>query len=174
MKDAGMRLLVTAAALAALSSSAFAQQPRPQQQPPQQQRPAQQQQQPAQQQPAQQQAEPQAPGMFACRTEQEVCYIGIVLGNNQVSVLYTTDTRAEGIDGKPVAVQGAQLGQHAGRVVMLTGTYNAQSGLSGAEVVDVASPLLSFAIKSMLSNAGQEEEEPEPAPQPQRRQPQRR
>src|SRR5262245_27977687 len=120
-----MRLVIVTAAIAALSFPALAQQQRPQQQ--QQQRPAQQQ----QQQPQQQQAQPQqqdqpVPGMFACRTEAEVCHIAIVLGGAQVSVLYTNDPNADGIEEKPVAVQGADLAQHTGRVVMITGAYNAQ------------------------------------------------
>ncbi len=162
-----MRLLVIAAAVAALSLPAYAQQQRPPQQ--QQQRP------PA---PPPQQAQPQepapAPGMFACRTETETCFIAIVTGPSQVSVLYTNDPNADGVAEKPISVQGApgatmNLGQHQGRVVMLTGRYSAQAGLTGAEVVDVAGPLLSFAIKSMLAGEGEideEEEEPEPPPPP--------
>ena len=168
-----MRLVITAALMAALSIPAFAQQPRPQP-PQQQQRPAPQ----PQQQPAPQAAQ-EPPGMFACRTEQETCFVAIVLGASQVSVLYTNDPRAEGVEQKPVNVQGGSgpvdLSQHMGRVVMLTAEYNAQSGLTKAEVIDVASPLLSFAIKSMLSGGGEEEEEPEPEPKPKpRQQPQRR
>jgi hypothetical protein len=162
-----MRLLILTAAIAAFSFPAFAQQQR---QPPQRQPP------PQQAQP--QQPAPPPPGMFACRTEQETCFVAIVLGANQVSILYQNDPKApEGIENKPIAVLApsgapAELGQHNGKVVMLIGEYTAQ-GLTKAEVVDVATPLLSFAIKSMLS-AG-EEEEPEPEPPPQRgRQPQRR
>jgi hypothetical protein len=165
-----MRLLIVTAAVAAFSFPAFAQQGRPQQPPPQQQRPAQPQ---PQQQPPQQTQAP-APGMFACRTEAEICYIAIVTGPNQVSVLYTNDPKADGIEGQPIQVQGGDLGQHNGKVVMLTGEYG-QNAISKAEVVDVASPLLSFAIKSMLS--AEEEPEPEPAPpaRPQpRQQPQQR
>ena len=106
--------------------------------------------------------------MFPCRTEQEICYIGVVVGN-QVSVLYTNDPKADSIDSTPVAVQGASgpidVSQHAGRVVMLTGQYD-KSGITRGEIVDVASPLLSFAIKSQLSGGDEEEEEPEPPKQP--------
>lgn len=172
-----MRLLVVAAAVAALSVPAFAQQQRPPQQ--------QQQRAPAPQQQAQPQDAPApAPGMFACRTETETCFIAIVTSPTQVSVLYTNDPAAEGVEQQVVNVQGApgsqaNLGQHAGRVVMLTGRYSAQGGLTGVEVVDVASPLLSFAIKSMLAGEGEieeeeEEPEPEPAPKPQPRQQQQR
>jgi len=188
-----MRLFIIAAAVAAMTVPALAQQQRPpQQQQQQQQRPAQQQQQ--QQRPAQpapqQQAQPQepavAPGMFACRTEAELCFIAIVTGPNQVSVLYTNDPSADGIEQQPVSAQlsptaQGSLAQHTGRVVMLTGRYSQQTGLTGVEVVDVAGPLLSFAIKSMLSGQGEmdeEEEEPEqqppPKPQPRQQQQQRR
>jgi hypothetical protein len=162
-----MRLVIIAAAVAALSLPAFAQQQRPPQQQQQQRPPA----------PPPQQAQPEepaaAPGMFACRTEAEVCFIAIVIGPNQVSVLYTNDPNADGVEQKPVSAQPspgsqANLGQHTGRVVMLTGRYSAQAGLTGIEIVDVAGPLLSFAIKSMLAGEGEidEEEEPEPEPAP--------
>ena len=174
-----MRLLIVTAAVAALSFPALAQQQQrqQQQQPQRQPAPQQQQQQPQQQEPA------QAPGMFACRTEQEICYVGIVLGGSQVSVLYTNDPNAEGIEAKPVSAKLAAgqpgLEQYNGRVVMMVGQYSAQGGLNNVQVIDAAGPLLSFAIKSMLSSSGEaeEEEEPEPPPPPQRRQqqqPQRR
>jgi len=119
-----------------------------------------------------------APGMFACRTETELCFIAIVTGPNQVSVLYTNDPAADGVEQQPVSAQlsptaQGNLGQHTGRVVMLTGRYSRQTGLTGVEVVDVAGPLLSFAIKSMLSGEGEieeEEEEPQPPAKPQPRQ----
>jgi hypothetical protein len=166
-----MRLVIIVAAVAALSLPALAQQQRPQQQRP----PAP----PPQQAQPQQQPQP-APGMFACRTENEICYIAIVLGPSQISVLYTNDPGAEGVEQKPIAVQappGAEinLGQHTGRVVMLVGRYSPQA-ITGVQLVDVAGPLLSFAIKSMLAGEGEldeEEEEPEP-PKPQPRQQPRR
>lgn len=168
-----MRFFVIAAAVAAMTVPAFAQQ-----RPPQQQQPAA----PPQQQQTKQQEAAAAPGMFACRTENEVCYIAIVLSNNQVSVLYTNDPSAEGLEQTPISAQAAagseaNLGKHVGRVVMLTGRYS-PSGISGIQVVDVASPLLSFAIKSMLAGEGEipeEEAEPEPEPakpQPRQQQPQ--
>jgi hypothetical protein len=43
------------------------------------------------------------------------------------------------------------LAPHLGRVVMLTGALDPKLGLSKAELVEVASPLLSFALKSMLT-----------------------
>jgi hypothetical protein len=162
-----MRLLILTAAVAAISFPAFAQQGRPQQQ----QRPPAQQQQAA---PPPQEAAP-APGMFACRTEAEVCYIGIVTGKGQVQVLYSNDPKAEGIEEKPINAGPTDLTPHLGKVVMIVGAYSAQGGLSNVEVVDVAGPLLSFAIKSMLSGSGEEEEEePEPPPPPQKQQPKRR
>jgi hypothetical protein len=180
-----MRLLIITAAVVALVLPATAQQ---QQQRPQtspsgqprqapQQSPSGQQRQAPQAAPApapapQAQETPPVPGMFACRTEQEICYVGIALPGGQMSVLFTNNESAEGIDAKPQAVAGADLNPHVGRVVMVVGQYNAQSGLSGAEVVDVAGPLLSFAIKSQLSNTGgDEEEEPEPPPPPAKQQP---
>ncbi|HEX2215428.1 MAG TPA: hypothetical protein VHG27_01840 [Xanthobacteraceae bacterium] len=161
-----MRLLIVTAAIAAFSFPALAQPSRPQQPP--QQRPAPQQ---PQAQPQQQDPAPVA-GMFACRTENEICYVAIPLGANEVSVLYTNDPNAENIEAQPTRVQGADLSQHSGKVVMLIGRYSAQ-GLTEVQVVDVAGPLLSFAIKSMLSAGEEEEPEPEPPappPQQQRRQ----
>jgi type II secretory pathway pseudopilin PulG len=177
-----MRLLIVTAAVAAISFPAFAQQQ--QRQPQRQQQQQQQQQRQPQQQQQQQQQEQDAapaPGMFACRTEAEVCYVGIVITPSTVSVLYTNDPNGEGIEAKPVSVNLApgqvDLSQYAGRVVMMIGKYSAQGGLTGVQVVDAAGPLLSFAIKSMLSGGGdeEEEEEPEPPPPPQRKPtPQRR
>lgn len=175
-----MRLLLAMAAVAALTLTAQAQNQRPATGPsgaPRQQAPQPQQAQPPAPQPQQQQqaAAPQ-PGMFACRTEQEICYVAIALPGNQVTVLYTNNEQAEGIDQKPQAVAGPSgpldLTQHVGRVVMLVGQYNAQTGITG-EIVDVAGPLLSFSIKSQLSGGNDDEEEPEPPPPPQRQQPQR-
>lgn len=155
-----MRRLILTAAAAAIAFPALAQQGRPQQQ--QQKPPAQQQQQQAA--PPAQEAAPM-PGMFACRTETEVCYIGIVTGKGQVQVLYSNDPKAEGIEAKPVNAGPTDLTPHIGKVVMMVGAYSPQGGLGNVEVVDVAGPLLSFAIKSMLSGGGEEEEEPEPPPQ---------
>ncbi|BAT58417.1 hypothetical protein GJW-30_1_00942 [Variibacter gotjawalensis] len=186
-----MRLLITAAAIATmLAVPAYAQQQQPQrpqtspsgqprQAPPPQQQQAPQGQPRGQQAPppqAQQQPPAPQPGMFACRTEQEICYVGIALPGNQVTVLYTNNEQSEGIDTKPQAVAGPagplDMSQHVGRVIMLVGQYNAQTGISGAEIVDVAGPLLSFSIKSQLSGGGDEEEEEPEQPQQQQRQPQ--
>lgn len=97
------------------------------------------------------------PGFFPCRSEAEICYVGVVTGPSQVAVLYTNNRESQGIDAKPVEVfQGEApgtalpLGDKLGRVVMLTGSYAAATGLSRAEVVDVASPLLTFTIKASL------------------------
>ena len=46
-----------------------------------------------------------------------------------------------------------------GRIVMLTGTYDTQAGLTKAELVEVASPLVSLVVKAQLGG----EEEPPPA-----------
>jgi hypothetical protein len=160
-----MRHLITAAALLALASSAEAQQSRTQAQKP----PAQTQQKPSPQQPA-------PLPVFLCRTAEEVCFLGIVTGKNEVAVVFTNAQQAEGIDAKPVAVltgdsPGAagsatpmDLAPHLGRVVMLTGTYDPQAGLTKAELVEVASPLVSLTIKAQLSA---EDPGPQPAGKPQ-------
>jgi hypothetical protein len=97
------------------------------------------------------------PGMFPCRTESEVCYVGIVTGKNTVAVQFTNAPQSDGIDQKPQNVFSDDAGstpldlsQNLGRVVMLTGTYDAAKGISKAEVADVASPLLSFMVKTQL------------------------
>ena len=139
-----MRALIGFAALAALTVPSLAQQPRPPgQRPPQ----------------GRQQAQPPAPpapppGMFPCRSEGEVCYIGVVTGPSQIAVLFTNDQKAEGIEAKPVDLSSADapgtaldLAGSLGRVVMVTGAYAAASGITKAQVVDTASPLLSFMMK---------------------------
>jgi hypothetical protein len=159
-----MRHLITAAALLALASSAAAQQGRAQAQKP----PAQAQQKPPQQ--------PAPLPVFLCRTAEEVCFLGIVTSKNEIVVVFTNAQQAEGIDVKPIAVltgdsPGAagsatpmDLAPHLGRVVMLTGTYDPQAGLTKAELVEVASPLVSLTIKAQLSA---EEPEPQAAGKPQ-------
>jgi hypothetical protein len=156
-----MRPLITLAVLAACMASAEAQPARSQAGP---QKPAP---------PAQQRAPqpPAPPPVFPCRTAEEVCFLGIVTGNNEMLVVFTNAPQAEGIDAKPIAVltgdsPGAagsatplDLAPHLGRVVMLTGTYDPQAGLTKAELVEVASPLVSLSIKAQLAV-----EEP-PAPQ---------
>ena len=161
-----MRTLLAITALAALVASTEAQQarsPGP--------KPAAPPQQPA----------PPPPPIFPCRTAEEVCYLGIVTGNNEIAVLFTNAEKAEGIDGKPIEVLTGDAGaaamdltQHMGRVVMLTGAYDPQAGVTKAELVEVASPLVSLIVKGQL---GGEEEPPPPAgkpPQPQQRQAPRR
>jgi hypothetical protein len=157
-----MRYLITAVAFTALVTSAEAQQGKPQggQKPPAQ---------------AQQRAPqpPPPPPIFPCRTSEEVCFLGVVTGNNEVLVIFTNAPQAEGIDAKPVAVltgdsPGAagsatamDLAPHLGRVVMLTATYDPQAGLTKAELVEVASPLASLIVKAQLAV----EEPPEQPPQ---------
>ena len=162
-----MRHLITVAALAALVSSAEAQQARPQG---------------GQKPPAQAQQKPQQPApaplpVFLCRTAEEVCFLGIVTGKNEILVVFTNAPQAEEIDAKPVAVltgdsPGAagsatpmDLAPHLGRVVMLTGAYDPQAGVTKAELVEVASPLVSLTIKAQLSL--DEPSEPQPAAKPQ-------
>lgn len=157
-----MRNLIAVAALAALVSSAEAQQARPQGGG---QKPAAPTQQPAPQPP------PPLP-VFPCRTAEEVCFLGVVTGDKEVLVVFTNAPQADGIDAKPIAVltgdsPGAagsatpmDLAPHLGRVVMLTGTYDAQAGLTKAELVEVASPLVSATIKAQLAV----DEPPEPPP----------
>jgi hypothetical protein len=164
-----MRNLITLAALAALITSAEAQQARP---------PA------AQAKPPAQGAQPQPPAplpIFPCRTAEEICFLGVVTGKSQIAVLFTNAEKVEGIDEKPIEVLSGDapgaagsatpldLSQHVGRVVMLTGAYEAQAGLTRAELVEVASPLVSTVVKAQL---GGEEEPPPPAgkPQPQSQQ----
>ena len=161
-----MRELIAIAALGAFISSAEAQQARPPGQPPK--PPAQ----AAQRTPA----PPAPPPIFPCRTAEEVCFLGVVTGPRQVAVLFTNAEKADGIDEKPVEVSAGDpaggaggaapmdLTPHMGRIVMLTGTYDTQAGLTKAELVEVASPLVSLTIKAQLSA---EEPEPQAAGKPQ-------
>ena len=157
-----MRIVIAAATLAALMVPALGQQSRAQAQP----RP------PAQAQPQTPAQAPAPPPIFPCRTEGEVCYLGVVTGNSQIAVLYTNAPQVEGIDAKPVDVTSGEAGSaldlapHRGRVVMLTGTYDSKAGLTKAELVEVASPLVSLIVKSQVGDPV-EVEEPPPAP-PQR------
>jgi hypothetical protein len=161
-----MRYLIVVA-LAAFAASAEAQQARP---------PA------GQKPPAQaQQKAPQPPAplpIYLCRTAEEVCFLGIVTGNNEILVVFTNAPQGEGIDATPVTVltgdsPGAagsatrmDLAPHLGRVVMLTGTYDPQAGITKAELVEVASPLVSMTLKAQLSP---DEPEPQPAAKPQQK-----
>jgi hypothetical protein len=111
---------------------------------------------------------PAPPPIFACRTQQETCFLGIVVGS-QVAVVYTNADNAAGLGDKPVDVLGADgskidLAANAGRVVMLAGAYDAKAGIKG-EVVEVASPLVSLSVKAQLG-AGAQEDEPEEPPKP--------
>jgi hypothetical protein len=163
-----MRAILALAAFAAFTLPTLAQQqPRPSAQPPAS-RP------PAQAQPAPPPAPAAAPPtLFPCRTATEVCHVGVVI-NNQVSVLFTNSDKADGIESKPIDVVDAagaklDLGRYEGQVVMLTGEYDPKTGLTKAELVEAASPLVSFAIKVLLSGdegEDQEEQAAQPAPPP--------
>lgn len=123
--------------------------------------------------PAAPQQPPAPPPAAPCRTAEEVCYLGVVIGS-QVLVIYTNAPNATGLD-KPVDVLGADnskldLAPNAGRVVMLTGTLDPKAGLTKAELVEVASPLASLAIKAQLTGAPEEPDAPAPkAAAPRRR-----
>lgn len=109
--------------------------------------------------------EPPALQIFPCRTAEEVCHLGVVVGS-QVAVLYTNAPNAQGVDPTPVDVAGPDgqkidLSKDAGRVVMLTGEFDPKTGISKGAVVEVASPLASLAIKAQLAGGG--EEPPAPA-----------
>lgn len=124
---------------------------------------------------------PQPPPVFPCRTAEEICFLAVVTGNSQVAVLFTNAEKVEGIDEKPVEVLSGDapgaagsatpldLSQHLGRVVMLTGAYEAQAGLTRAELVEVASPLVSLVVKGQLA-AEEEPAAPAGKPQPQSQQ----
>ncbi|WP_043747877.1 hypothetical protein [Methylobacterium nodulans] len=105
--------------------------------------------------------------LFPCRSETEICYIGVAK-DGKLTVLFTNDPKGETISGKPLAVAGEgpnapDLAKNDGKVVMLVGTYDPKAGLTKAELVDVAGPLLAFAIKGSLGGGG-EERAPPPAP----------
>ncbi|MGD9845761.1 MAG: hypothetical protein AB7O60_12675 [Variibacter sp.] len=156
-----MRRLLLVAAVVVFSAPALAQQRPPAQNrapaPP-----------PAQ---AQQQAPAEPAGMFPCRTQAEVCHVIAVGSANQGTLLYSNAPAAEGKEGGAVNVQGADLAQHVGKVVMLSGEFGA-AGIANAHVIDVAGPLLSFAIKLQMSGGGGDDEEDD-TPQQQQTQPQR-
>ncbi|NNM72479.1 hypothetical protein [Enterovirga aerilata] len=117
--------------------------------------------------PAAQPQPPAPPPIFPCRTEAETCFLGIVIGS-QLAVIYTNAENAAGLDAKPVDVLGADgakadLAPHAGRVVMVAGTYDPKTGIKG-EVVEVASPLVSLSIKAQLGAEGAGPPAQQPAP----------
>ena len=65
-------------------------------------------------------------------------------------------------------MQSVDLAPHAGKVVMLSGTF-AGTAINGAQIIDVATPLVSFAIKLQLSGGGgDDDQQSAPAPAPQR------
>jgi hypothetical protein len=157
-----MRLAIVTAALAALSLPALAQpQPAPG-------RP------PAPQRPPQAQPQPPAPppGMFPCRSQAEVCHIGVAGGAAQIVLIYSNAPQGQAAEGKSIAVQGADLAPHVGKAVMLTGELG-PSGITGAQVVEVAGPMLSFLIKQSAGDDGPQGAPrggpPKPAGQPPRR-----
>ena len=127
--------------------------------------------------------QPSVPSLFPCRTNEEICFVGVALPNNQISVLYTNHEKADDIGERALSVTGANgaaldLSQQAGRIVMLTGDFDGKGALNKAEIIDTATPLVSFAIKALLAgdDAGQDDPEPvapsKPQPQGQQRAPQ--
>ena len=159
-----MRALICLAALAALTLPAAAQQRPGGQRPPQRQ----------QAQPPQPPAPP--PGFFPCRSEGEICYIGVVTGASQMAVLFTNNQQAEGVEAKPVELSSAEapgtpldLAGSLGRVVMVTGSYAQASGITKAQVVETAPPLLSFMIKQMAADEGAQAASQRGGGRPQRR-----
>ncbi len=114
------------------------------------------------------QPDPVAAMLFPCRTPEETCYVGVVK-DGKVTVLFTNDRKADEIAGKPMAVSGdgLDLAKAENRTVMLVGSYDPKDGLTKAEVVDVASPLVAFALKTTIGGGEADEggDEP-PAPPP--------
>ncbi|UHC17507.1 hypothetical protein LRS73_06380 [Methylobacterium currus] len=114
------------------------------------------------------QPDPVAAMLFPCRNPEETCYVGVVK-NGKVTVLFTNDRKADEIAGKPVAVSGdgLDLAKTENRTVMLVGAFDPKDGLTKAELVDVASPLVAFALKSTIGGGEADEggDEP-PAPPP--------
>ncbi|MFH6786215.1 MULTISPECIES: hypothetical protein [Methylobacterium] len=112
--------------------------------------------------------DPTAAMLFPCRTPEETCYVGVVK-DGKVTVLFTNDRKADEIAGQPMAVsgEGLDLAKTENRTVMLVGSYDPKDGLTKAEVVDVASPLVAFALKSTIGGGEPDEggDEP-PAPPP--------
>ncbi|PIK73425.1 hypothetical protein, partial [Methylobacterium frigidaeris] len=119
------------------------------------------------------QPDPAAAMLFPCRTPEETCYVGVVK-NGKVTVLFTNDRKADEIAGKPMAVsgEGLDLAKTENRTVMLVGTFDPKDGLTKAELVDVASPLVAFALKSTIGGGEADEggdEPPAPPPAPRKR-----
>lgn len=157
-----MRLTFLIAAVAALPSFALAQGGRPATSSP----------------PAAAQPQPPAvPSLFPCRKNEEICFVAVALPNNQISVLYSNHDKADDASERALSVTGANgaaldLAPHVGRVVMLTGDYDGKTALTNAEIIDTASPLLSFTIKALLAgdDAGQDDPEPVAPAKPQTQQ----
>jgi hypothetical protein len=119
------------------------------------------------------QTDPVAAMLFPCRTPEETCYVGVVK-DGKVTVLFTNDRKADEIAGKPVAVtgDGLDLAKNENRTVMLVGTFDPKDGLTKAEVVDVASPLVAFALKTTIGGGEADEggdEPPAPPPPPRKK-----
>ena len=151
-----LRIAMFGVALASIAGPALAQAPRQPARPPANAAPP--------------QPEPPAPPpIFPCRTAEEICFLGVVVGQ-QVAILFTNAPHGSALD-RPIDVTGPDnakldLTANEGRVVMLTGILDAKAGLTKAELVEVASPLASLAIKAQLGS-GQDEEPPAPpAPPP--------
>lgn len=149
-------IVIAAALLAASAPAAFAQAKRP----------------PAGK-PAAAPAPPAPPPIWPCRTEAEVCYLGIVMGP-KVAIIYSNSPEAQASDGLPVDVAGPDgarldLSKETGRVVMMTGTFDPKAGLTKAEVVEIAGPLQSLVVKAQLAGAAGEEPAPGPKGGPRRR-----
>ena len=150
-----MRLALAAAAVAALLPAlAHAQGGRPAGGPKQPPSPA----------PAPQEAQAPAPAFFLCRTADEVCTLGIVTGRNQVAVIFTNAQGAENVE-KPIDVLSSDqagsaldLSANVGRVVLLAGTYEPKLGLIRAELIDVASPVVSTWLKAQIAGGGTTDE----------------
>lgn len=149
-----MKVIFASAVVAAFATAALAQ-PRPGKTPP-----------PP---PPQNGPPPVAAALYPCRSEKEVCYVGVVKDGRLV-VLFTNDPKTDEITGKPLPVTaadgGPDLGPSEGRLVMMIGSYDAKSGLSKAEIVDTASPLAAFAIKAALGGGGDDAEGPVAPPPP--------
>ncbi|TGD96501.1 hypothetical protein EU555_23620 [Methylobacterium nonmethylotrophicum] len=111
------------------------------------------------------QPDPIAAALFPCRNPAETCYVGVVK-DGKVMVLFTNDPKAEEIAGKPLTVagDGLDLARNENRTVMLVGAYDPKDGLTKAELVDVASPLAAFAIKTTIGGGEADQEPPAPPP----------
>ncbi|WP_036270495.1 hypothetical protein [Methylobacterium sp. WSM2598] len=110
--------------------------------------------------------------LFPCRSEKEICYVGVPK-DGKLTVLFTNDPKGAEISGRALAVAGEgpnapDLATNDGKVVMMVGTYDPKAGLTKAEIVDVAGPLVAFAIKASLGG-GDEQPAAPPPPAPKRR-----